>query len=104
MAEVEPIVFEEAMNSQVWIVAMKEELAMIEKNQTWMLIDRPVHKKVIGVKWIFKTKLNADGKINKHKARLVVKGYSQEAGIDFTNTFTPVSRHDTMKLLLALAA
>jgi hypothetical protein len=51
-----------------------------------------------------KTKLNADGKINKHKARLVVKGYSQEAGIDFTETFAPVSRHETMKLLLALAA
>ena len=55
---------------------MNEELAMIDKNQTWMLVDRPTHKKVIGVKWIFKTKLNADGKINKHKARLVVKGYS----------------------------
>jgi len=55
---------------------MKEELIMIEKNETWMLVDRPVHKKVIGMKWIFKTKLNADGSINKHKARLVVKGYS----------------------------
>ena len=84
VAEAEPVDVEEAMNSQVWIAAMKEELAMIDKNQTWMLVDRPAHKKVIGVKWIFKTKLNADGKINKHKARLVVKGYSQEAGIDFT--------------------
>jgi len=52
---------------------------------------------------IFKTKLNADSKINKHKAKLVVKEYSQEAGIDFTHTFAPVSRHETMKLLLALA-
>jgi hypothetical protein len=66
--------------------------------------DRTVHKKVIGVKWIFKTKLNADESINKHKARLVVKGYSQELGIDFTDTFAPVSRLDTIKLLLALAA
>jgi hypothetical protein len=56
------------------------------------------------VKCIFKTKLNADGKINKHKARLVVKGYSYEVGIDFTDTFAPISRHETMKLLLALAA
>jgi hypothetical protein len=69
-----------------------------------MLVDRTVHKKVIGVKWIFKTKLNADESINKHKARLVVKGYSQELGIDFTDTFAPVSRLDTIKLLLALAA
>jgi len=104
VAEAEPIDFKEAINSQVWIAAMKEELTMIEKNETWMLVDRPVHKKVIGVKWIFKTKLNADGSINKHKARLVVKGYSQEPSIDFTETFAPVSRLDTIKLLLALAA
>jgi hypothetical protein len=68
-----------------------------------MLVDRPVHKKVIGVKWIFKTKLNAYENINKHKARLVVKDYSQEPGIDFTDTFAPVSRPDTIKLLFALA-
>ena len=57
---------------------------MIEKNETWMLVDRPIHKKVIGVKWIFKLKLNADDSINKHKARLVAKGYAQESGTDFT--------------------
>jgi hypothetical protein len=88
----------------VWIAAMKEELTMIVKNETWMLVDRPVHKKVISVKWIFKTKLHADENNNKHKARLVVKGYSQEPGIDFTDTFAPVSRLDTIKLLLALVA
>jgi len=104
VAKAKPIDFKEAINSQVWIAAMKEELTMIEKNETWILVDRPVHKKVVGVKWIFKTKLNADGSINKHKARLVVNGYSQEPGIDFTDTFAPVSRLDTIKLLLALAA
>jgi hypothetical protein len=104
VAEAEPINVEEAMNSQVWIATIKEELAMIDKNQTWMLVDKSTHKKAIGVKWIFKTKLITDGKINKHKARLVVKGYSQETGIDFTENFAPVSRHETMKLLLALAA
>jgi hypothetical protein len=56
---------------------MKEELTMIEKNETWILVDRPIHKKVIGMKWIFKTKLNANGNINKYKAGLVVKWYSQ---------------------------
>ena len=104
VAETEPIDFEEAINSQVWIAAMQEELMMIEKNETWLLVDRPSHKKVIGVKWIFKTKLNADGSINKHKARLVAKGYSQEPGTDFTDTFAPVSRLDTIKLVLAVAA
>ena len=53
---------------------MKEELRMIEKNDTWDLVDRPQHRKVIGVEWIYRTKLNADGSINKYKARLVVKG------------------------------
>jgi hypothetical protein len=56
---------------------MKEELTMIKNNEIWILVDRPVHKKVIGMKWIFKTKLNAYGNINKYKAKLVVKGYSQ---------------------------
>jgi hypothetical protein len=56
---------------------MKEELTMIKNNETWILVDRPVHKKVIGMKWIFKTKLNAYGNINKYKSKLVVKGYSQ---------------------------
>ena len=103
LAEEEPTNVEEAINSQVWTAAMKE-LMMIEKNETWMLVDRPIHKKVIGVKWIFKLKLNADGSINKHKARLVAKGYSQEPGTDFIDTFALVSRLDTIKLVLALAA
>ncbi|PKI26448.1 hypothetical protein CRG98_048863, partial [Punica granatum] len=56
---------------------MKEELAVIEKNQTWELVEKPTNRRVIGVKWVFRTKLNPDGSINKHKARLVVKGYAQ---------------------------
>ena len=72
----EPAEFEEAKNDPKWIDAMKEELRMIEKNQTWELMDITKHKKPIGVKWIYGTKLNADGTINKHKAGLVVKGYA----------------------------
>ena len=70
----------EAQDSQAWRRAMQEELDMIEKNGTWQLVDRPRNRKVIGVKWIFKTKLNPDGTICKHKARLVVKGYAQQFG------------------------
>ncbi|KAG8502831.1 hypothetical protein CXB51_000478 [Gossypium anomalum] len=60
-------------------------------------------KKVIGVKWVFTAKFNSDGSLNKHKARLVVKGYSQEYGTDFMETFAPIARLDTIKLLFALA-
>ena len=77
---------------------------MIEKNDTWQLVKKPNHRKVIGLKQVSKTKLNSDGSINKHKARLVIKGYAQEVGADCTDTFALVPRHDTIKILIALAA
>ena len=77
---------------------------MIYRNQTRVLVDRPFDKKVIGVRWVYKTKLNGDGSVNKLKARLVVKGYAQQFGVDFSETFAPVVRLDTIKMLLVLAA
>ncbi|KAG8502917.1 hypothetical protein CXB51_000754 [Gossypium anomalum] len=68
---------------------MEAELDMIRKNETWDLVDRSDQKKAIGVKWVFRTKFNSDGSLNKHKARLVVKGYNQEYGTDFMETFAP---------------
>ena len=83
---------------------MEAEIEMINKNATWQLIERPKHRKVIGVRWVFKTKLNSDGSICKHKARLVVKGYAQQYGVDYLETFSPVARYDTIRLLITLAA
>nr|UBX54621.1 transposon Pol polyprotein [Lupinus angustifolius] len=104
LAIVEPGSFEEASRQEVWVKAMEEEIKMIEKNNTWELVDCPKDKDIIGVKWVHKTKLNPDGTIQKHKARLVAKGYSQQSGIDYNETFAPVARLNTIRALIALAA
>ena len=101
---IEPETFEEAVKDAAWQKAMEAELEMIEKNETWELVKRPSDKPIVGVKWIFKVKLNLDGSVQKNKARLVAKGYTQKPGIDFNETFAPVARLDTVRTLIALAA
>jgi len=96
--------YEEAAKDPKWITPMQEEMRMIHKNQTWELVERPLHKKAIRVKWVYRTKLNADGTMNKYKARLVVKGYAQQFGVDFSETLAPVARLDTIRLFLVIAA
>ena len=100
----EPAGHEEALKDPKWKKAMEEEMSMIQRNETWELIDKPADKKVIGVKWVFRMKLNADSSINKYKARLVVKGYAQIFGVDYSDTFAPVARLDTIRMLLAISA
>nr|GEU62318.1 zinc finger, CCHC-type [Tanacetum cinerariifolium] len=102
--EDEPKNYKEASSDQKWIEAMKVELDFINRNNTWELTTLPKGHKAIGLKWVFKTKKDANGNIIKHKARLVAKGYIQEHGIDFQEVFAPVARMETILLLLALAA
>jgi hypothetical protein len=104
MCIIEPENYQEAAGDKAWQEAMKEELEVIEKNNTWELVERPSDKPVIGVKWVYKTKLHLDGSVQKHKARLVAKGYAQKSGIDYNETFAPVARLDTIRTLIALAA
>ncbi|KAG8479389.1 hypothetical protein CXB51_029761 [Gossypium anomalum] len=104
VALVEPTCFEEAKMHEGWKQAMADEIAMIEKNQTWELVEKPANRKIIGVKWVYKAKHNADGSLNKLKARLVVKGFSQKYGLDYFETYTPVARLDTIRLIVGLAA
>ncbi|XP_019052469.1 PREDICTED: uncharacterized protein LOC109114377 [Nelumbo nucifera] len=101
---IEPESFQEAFKEEKWRKAMNEEIKMIEKNETWELVNRPQDKDTIGVKWVYKTKLNSDGSTQKLKARLVAKGYSQQYGIDYNEIFAPVARLDTIRALIALAA
>ena len=67
------------------------------------MIDLPKGGKAIGVKWIYKTKFNEKGEVEKHKARLVAKGYTQQYGVDYTEFFAPVARMETIRLVVALA-
>jgi hypothetical protein len=83
---------------------MLEEIKSIEENNTWKLTDLPASHRPIGLKWVYKLKKDANGVTVKHKARLVVKGYVQQTGIDFDEVFAPVARLDSVRLLLALAA
>lgn len=83
---------------------MDKEMQSIEENNTWKLSEFPSEKKMIGLKWIFKLKKDAEGKIIKYKARLVAKGYVQEHGVDYDEVFAPVTRLEIVRLLLALAA
>ncbi|GJS54432.1 zinc finger, CCHC-type containing protein [Tanacetum coccineum] len=104
LVEDEPKNYKEASSDQKWIEAMKVELDSINRNNTWELTTLPKGHKAIGLKWVFKTKKDANGNIIKHKARLVAKGYIQQHGIDFEEVFAPVARMETIQLLLAIAA
>ncbi|KAL1453611.1 hypothetical protein WDU94_009938 [Cyamophila willieti] len=86
-----------------WQQAMKDEVSCHIKNKTFEICDVPPGKKPVKSKWVFKTKYNVDGTLNKYKARLVAKGYSQQEGIDYEEVFAPVVRHTSIRLLLALA-
>nr|GEX85959.1 retrovirus-related Pol polyprotein from transposon TNT 1-94 [Tanacetum cinerariifolium] len=101
--EEEPRNYMEASTDKKWIEAMEIELDSINKNNTWTLTTLPMNKKAIGLKWVFKTKRDAKGKIIKYKERLVAKGYVHEQGIDF-EVFAPVAQIETVRLILALAA
>ena len=103
-ADCEPVNFQEAVQNKKWRDAMDEEIKAITKNDTWELVSLPKRHKAIGVKWVYKAKKNAMGKIERYKARLVAKGYKQRAGIDYDEVFAPVARLETIRLIISLAA
>ena len=82
---------------------MKEELDQIVKNETWELVPRKKDKNVIGTKWVLRNKMNEQGEVVRNKERLVCKGYSQQKGIDYDETYASMVRIEAVRLFLAYA-
>ncbi|KAH9657228.1 Integrase catalytic domain-containing protein [Citrus sinensis] len=103
----DPITFQEAIScleSSSWLHAMHDEMASMYHNGVWDLVELPDGCRPIGCKWVFKTKRDVRGQVERYKARLVAKGFSQREGIDYTKTYSPVSTKDSFRIIMALVA
>ena len=87
-----------------WKQAIQEHLQSLASNSTWKIIDRPKDINIISTKWVFKIKTLPNGQIDKYKARLCARGFSQQYGVDYFETFSPVVRMESLRVLLAVAA
>ncbi|XP_023752275.1 uncharacterized mitochondrial protein AtMg00820-like [Lactuca sativa] len=87
-----------ALDHADWVQVMQEELHEFKRNRVWRLIPTPKDASVVGLKWVFRNKMDKEGNVIMNKARLVVKGYCQEEGIDYEETFAPVARLESAKL------
>nr|GEU78517.1 integrase, catalytic region, zinc finger, CCHC-type, peptidase aspartic, catalytic [Tanacetum cinerariifolium] len=101
---VEPKTYKDAFTQSYWIEVMQEELNEFERLKVWELVPQPDKVMVITLKWIYKVKLDELGGILKNKARLVARGYRQEEGIDFEESFAPVTRLEAIRIFLAFVA
>jgi len=99
----EPTTVKAALSQPQWFQAMQKEYEALQQNNTWTLVSPPSNATIIGCKWIFRNKFNADGTLQRHKARLVAKGYHQTQGLDYNETFSPVIKFSTVRIILSLA-
>ncbi|XP_057948277.1 uncharacterized mitochondrial protein AtMg00820-like [Malania oleifera] len=95
---------EEALVDPKWTQAIEDEMGALLKNQTWMLAPLPKGKITVGCIWVFYVKHKADGYIKRYKVRLVAKGYTQTYKVDYQETFSPVEKLNTVRVLLSLVA
>ncbi|GKD31651.1 putative ribonuclease H-like domain-containing protein [Tanacetum coccineum] len=103
VSRTEPKNIKEAMADSAWIEAMQEELHQCDRLDAWELVDRPLCKNVINMKWIWKNKRDEENIVIRNKACLVAKGYAQKEGIDFEESFAPVARLEVVRLFIMYA-
>ncbi|GJT49165.1 retrovirus-related pol polyprotein from transposon TNT 1-94 [Tanacetum coccineum] len=99
----EPKNINEALKDESWVTTMQEELNQFVSNNVWELVPNPMDMTIIGTKWIFRNKLDENGVVSRNKARLVAQGYNQQEGIDYDETYVPVARLESIRILLAYA-
>ena len=103
----DPVTVSDAMNrddGNLWKRAMKDEMDSLRKNETWSLQKLPAGRDVVSCRWLFKSKTNPDGTLSRRKARLVARGFSQVYGVDYEETFSPVVRYESVRIVLSMAA
>ena len=93
---------QEALKSFHWKEAMNEEMKALLQNDTWEIVDLPKGKTPVSNRWVFTLKSKPDGSLERHKARLVAQGYTQTYGIDYQETFAPVAKLNTIRILISL--
>jgi hypothetical protein len=102
VSSIEPYKVEDALRDSDWVLTMQEELNNFTRNEVWHLVPRP-NQNVVGTKWVFRNKQDEHGVVIRNKARLVAKGYSQVKCLDFGETYAPVARLESIRILLAYA-
>ncbi|GJX02891.1 retrovirus-related pol polyprotein from transposon TNT 1-94 [Tanacetum coccineum] len=103
ISTIQPKDVKEALKDESWVVAMQEELNQFVTNDVWELVPLPMSQSGIGTKWVFRNKLDENGIVSRNKARLVAQGYNQQEGIDYDETYAPVARLESIRILLAIA-
>jgi hypothetical protein len=103
ISDVEPSSFEEADKLQVWKDVILEEYRSIIKKNVWYIVPRPKYKSMVSSKWIYKIKHPANGSVEKFKARIVARGFTQKEGIDYEESFAPISKYTSIRTIIALA-
>ena len=99
-----PKSYQEALSHPGWRSAMEEEMRALSLNHTWDLVPQPSGAHIVGCRWVFVIKHNPDGTLDRLKARLVAKGFTQTYGLDYTETFSPVAKLNSVRIIISLAA